>query len=97
MVVSRKTGHYRNAVLVPAANHCRQLIPTVRYPQFGAKIALNASHGHQHSAAALLTRRRFRLNHPGKREVLPASQSKAAPSLLFRKSASLHCLFVLQK
>ena len=33
MVVSRKTGHYRNAVLVPAANHRRQLIPTVRYPQ----------------------------------------------------------------
>ena len=25
MVVSRKTGHYRNAVLVPAANHRRQL------------------------------------------------------------------------
>ena len=45
MVVSRKTGHYRNAVLVPAANHRRQLIPTVRYPQLPVRIMDQSSGG----------------------------------------------------
>lgn len=49
-----------------------------------------------HSAAAVLTRRKARLNHLGIREVSPASQLRAAALLSNRKSVPFYCL-VLQK